>query len=122
MSSLDIKLVRQFRPMPRIAPVRFPQRLGCLARQFRLLNIMRERDLLAMAQCLKQIKFINQTAANRQFRTIEPWRLPRRTSPQQACWELLQRIMKDPRVTDKVKMDCWKRCPPEAFPSSWRAK
>jgi hypothetical protein len=26
--------------------------------------------------------------------------------------------MKDPRVTDEVKMDCWKRCPHEAFPSS----
>jgi hypothetical protein len=67
MSSLDIKLVRQFRPLPKIAPARLPQRRHCLGRSFKLLNLVQRRDLLAMAQCLRQLKFINQTAADRHF-------------------------------------------------------
>jgi hypothetical protein len=108
--------------MPKIEPARQPRRAGCLGRGFKLLTIMQRRDLLAMRQCLRQLKFVNQQAANRHYRSPKPWPpVPADWPPGRAAWELLQRIMRDPRVDEETKMACWRRCPHEAFPSNWRA-
>jgi hypothetical protein len=106
--------------MPRIEPARQLRGRQCLGRAFKLLTIMRRRDLLSLRQCLRQLKFVNQQAADRHYRSPARPPLPRPTTPQQSAWELLQRIMKDNRVSDDVKMQCWRACPHEAFPCNWR--